>query len=291
MAETLLLPVDDSPASEQAVRLLCHWRGAPERIAPVLLNVQQRPVSLWPQPLPDPGALETALLAEGARIIAPAQAALGKAGHGVEHAVRLGIAAKTILEEATRRKASAIVLGSRGRHGLAALGSVAMRIVHGATVPVVLVKPEARLPAKFGVAARVLLPVDGSEPSRRAVECLARWRSWLGELSVDLLYVQTPLTVIEALLPPHRDALRHWSGGEAEHATKDARALLTEAGIRHELKISAGDPASCIAQLAGEGCDLVLMGTRGLGAAHHALIGSVALKTLEQSDVPVVLVP
>jgi nucleotide-binding universal stress UspA family protein len=36
--------------------------------------------------------------------------------------------------------------------------------------------------------------------------------------------------------------------------------------------------------------DLIAVGTRGLGAAHHALIGSVALKSAVLSPVPVLLV-
>jgi nucleotide-binding universal stress UspA family protein len=36
--------------------------------------------------------------------------------------------------------------------------------------------------------------------------------------------------------------------------------------------------------------ELIVMGTRGLGAVHHALIGSVAMKVALASAVPVVLV-
>jgi nucleotide-binding universal stress UspA family protein len=38
------------------------------------------------------------------------------------------------------------------------------------------------------------------------------------------------------------------------------------------------------------GCELVVMGTRGLGAAHYALIGSVALKVAAHAAMPVILV-
>ena len=41
----------------------------------------------------------------------------------------------------------------------------------------------------------------------------------------------------------------------------------------------------------GLGSELIVMGTRGLGAVHHALIGSVALKVAHASAVPVILVP
>jgi nucleotide-binding universal stress UspA family protein len=39
------------------------------------------------------------------------------------------------------------------------------------------------------------------------------------------------------------------------------------------------------------GSELIVMGSRGLGAVHHALIGSTALKVALASAVPVILVP
>ena len=63
------------------------------------------------------------------------------------------------------------------------------------------------------------------------------------------------------------------------------------AGIRHRLHLTIGDPATEIVHLARETrCELLVLGTRGLGAAHHALIGSVALKAAAHAPVPVALV-
>ena len=64
------------------------------------------------------------------------------------------------------------------------------------------------------------------------------------------------------------------------------------AGVPHEVEEAAGDVPGQIVRLAGvSGSELIVMGTRGLGAVHHALIGSVALKVALASPVPVVLVP
>jgi nucleotide-binding universal stress UspA family protein len=54
-----------------------------------------------------------------------------------------GATATKILEEATRRAADAIVMGSRGRGALrrALLGSTSEAVLRGAEAPVVLVKP------------------------------------------------------------------------------------------------------------------------------------------------------
>jgi nucleotide-binding universal stress UspA family protein len=203
-------------------------------------------------------------------------------------------AAPAILAEARRQKPAAIVMGTRGEgalHGFA-LGSVALRVVHRARLPVFLVKAGDRLPAAFGRRLRVLLATDGSKPAIRAAQRLVAWRSWLGELDVHLLWVQPPLTYVQTVLPPHDDVIGQWSDKEGKKATSAAAALLRKAGIVHHVHFSVGDAALEVRSLAEEtAAELVVLGTRGLGAAHHALVGSVALKAAVASPVPVLLVP
>ena len=206
--------------------------------------------------------------------------------------MRIGVPAQAILDEAAARRADLIVMGTRGRGGLSALGSVAMRVAHGSHLPTILVRHDARLPAELGLRVRALVPVDGSDHALKAAARLAGWSDWLGTTGADLLYVQPPLPLIQALVPPHDDVVEHWGGRESEQATRGAREVLTRNAIEHQVHSVAGEPAQRIAQLAAEmGSDLVVMGTRGLGAAHHALLGSVALKVAELSPVPVALVP
>ena len=55
--------------------------------------------------------------------------------------------------------------------------------------------------------------------------------------------------------------------------------------------ILVGDPAETIAKVAREqACDLIVMGTRGLGTVTGVLLGSVATKVIHLSDRPVLLV-
>jgi len=184
-------------------------------------------------------------------------------------------------------------MGTRG-HGMAhgfAFGSVAMRVAHGGPTPVCLVRPEARLPVDFGRRLRVMLALDGSEPALRAAQLLVAWRDWLGELDVQIVHVQEPLTLLEAILPPDRDLAEQWSTRAGKEASRDAREIFAKAGIRHHLHLGAGEPFREIALLAGQTqSELLVLGTRGRGAAHHALIGSVALKAAAASEVPVLLV-
>lgn len=288
----VLLPVDGSPSSTQALRLVAAYRGERSSLEPLLVNVQRRPVSLWPQPALDARAVDAVLHEQGLGVLAPARAALAEAGFAVRAEVRISIPAQALLDEAAHRGAGLIVMGTRGIGGLAALGSVATRVVHGAQVPVMLVRQDARLPAEFGLRQRVLLAVDGSGHALAAARWLAARPRWLGEASVDLVHAQEPLPLIAAMLPPHGDVLDQWSGRHSRELSRPAGEVLADAGIAHELHAATGEPARTLARLADElRADLVVMGTRGMGAAHHAFIGSVALGTAQLSPVPVLLIP
>jgi len=290
----ILLPFDGSPAARHAAELIAAYAGGLERLEPFVLNVQSRPVRFWPEGALDTGALEAALMDAGRSALKPAVERLAGAGFAVEAGVRLGLPADTILREASARQADAIVMGTRGHGALQgfALGSVALRVAHGNGPPVLLVKPEDRLPGMLGKRLRVLLAMDGSAPALRAAERLAAWRGWLGELEVHLAYVQQPLPLLQAVLPPHDDVIGQWSTQEGEQATQKARELFTREKIAHHLHLTVGDPAREVMVLAQTtSADLVALGTRGLGAAHHALVGSVALKAAALSPVPVLLVP
>jgi nucleotide-binding universal stress UspA family protein len=156
---------------------------------------------------------------------------------------------------------------------------------------VLLVQPDTRLPANLGRSLRVLVALDGSTQATRAVKELLGRQSWLGELDIELAYVR-PARLLDRYPPPEQQILERWGTQEAEEATRDARALVYAAGPPCRLHEPAGDPAEELVRLAAEvGADLVVAGTRGRGALHHALIGSVALKVAIGSPVPVMLVP
>ena len=289
----ILLAVDGSPASERPLALLEGYRGDAARIDIVALNVQARPVAFWPGSAIDIGAIESALLADGRSIAEAAAQRLHAAGLRAEPAVRLGFPAEAIVQEARSRAARLVVMGTRGHgalHGFA-LGSVAMRVAHASDSPVLLARPDVALPARPGRSLRVMLAVDGSEPALRAARAVSSLREWLGEPDVQMAYVQQPLSYLQTALPPHDDLIAQWSTRAGEEGTQAARELLAAAGIRHHLHLTSGDPATEVVHLARETrCELLVLGTRGLGAAHHALIGSVALKAAAHAPVPVMLV-
>jgi nucleotide-binding universal stress UspA family protein len=284
---------DGSPGALRACELIACLASRGEGAEVSVLNVQPRPLALWPGPGLDPGEVEAALREAGEAAVAPALERLAAAGVRAQAALRLGLPAEAILQEARSWRSEAIVMGTRGKGALQgfALGSVALRVAHGGAAPVLLVKPEDCLPPPAARPLRVLLAMDGSQPALRAAERLAAWRGWLGELDVHVVHVQEPLSLLAKLLPPHEDLLEQWSTRQAQEATRAARELLARSGMQSHLHITEGDAAREIALLAAQTkSDLLVAGTRGRGAAHHALLGSIALKAAVLSPVPLLLV-
>jgi len=293
VSETLLLAIDGSPASEKALEPVPSYRGRPGALAVSLINAQHRPPLAGPDMPIDMARVEAALREAGERVIARAAERLRPSGLPVEATVRLEGPTQAILAQSEAKSASLVVLGTRGHGALQgfALGVLALRVAHASGPPVWLVHPECTLPKAFGQNLRVLLAVDGTAPSLRAARRLVAWRAWLGQLDVQVAFVQQPLTFLQTVLPPHDDVLQEWSSRAAETAAEPARRILSKASIAQHLHITYGDPAEEIAHLAAHtGAELVALGTRGLGAAHHALVGSVALKTAVKTTVPVMLV-
>jgi nucleotide-binding universal stress UspA family protein len=292
MDPTILLAVDGSAADERALAWLESARPGVRGLRVVVVNVQPPPLVAWPAPGLDRRAVEAALLERGQGIAGPIAARLQAAGCAVRQAVRLGSPAEALMREAEEVGASLVAVGTRG-HGLLhgfALGSVALRVAHASPVPVLLVPPLARPLPTPDAACRVLLAVDGSEESERAADAVRIARAWLGEVEVRIAHVQEPLTLVEAVLPSHADLVRQWSRSAGEAAVAQARRSLDAAGIPAVLDLAAGDPAATILRLAQESeCQLIALGSRGLGAAHHAFVGSVALKVAAHAAVPTLI--
>jgi nucleotide-binding universal stress UspA family protein len=263
----LVLAFDGTPAAQRAARLVAAHQGAPTQVLALIVPPRE------------------ALAARAEEDLAAAREILQ--GLDVEYSVRPGFPPEVIVEEARDRAAQAIVSGTRARGGAMGLGSVASEILRGSEFPLVLVKEQARIPPALGGSARVVIATDGSEHSLRAAALVRAWLGWLGEVEAHVVHAQEPVPLLDKLVPPHREPAEREERDPVQgcaHALAGCKAVHTH--------MVAGDPASVIARLAADkDADLVVMGTHGRGARSHAVFGSVALKTVQWSPVPVVLVP
>ena len=139
----------------------------------------------------------------------------------------------------------------------------------------------------------MLLAVDGSEGAEQAVRRLLALRGDLQQpaaLDVHLLNVQRPVSGDVARFVPGR-TLEDYHREGSDKAIKPARELLEAAGLSFTEHRRVGDPGPSIAGMAAElGCDLIVMGARGLGSHTGALFGSVARSTAEHATRSLLLV-
>jgi nucleotide-binding universal stress UspA family protein len=137
---------------------------------------------------------------------------------------------------------------------------------------------------------KILLAVDGSKYSRRAVDYLAG-HAWLGDR--DGL---TVFTVVQALsqraIAIAGGALTHgYYADEAECAFGPVREALDDPKRTVAYDWTTGQPGEEIARKAqDEEFDLVVMGSHGQTALANIVLGSVATQVLARCKVPVLLI-
>jgi nucleotide-binding universal stress UspA family protein len=143
--ERVLLPLDGSDFSEQVIERSLSIAGEPKP-ALHLLRVLETPG--WASAPFDAGLVGQYIEAsrEEARETLAAEAArLEGQGYSVTWEVRDGSPGTEILAVAAERGASLIAMATHGRGGIGRLllGSVAQRVLNGASVPLLLIRPDA----------------------------------------------------------------------------------------------------------------------------------------------------
>lgn len=191
-------------------------------------------------------------------------------------------APEVLLDEA--RHGDVIVVGSRGLGAVRAimLGSVSLRTSSHAPCPVVVV-PEAA-PEPRG---RLVVGVDGSESSRRALRFALE----------HALTTDAEVVVVnswEVPLPEDRtDGHEEMFDRQSEEVVAGVLAEVIDDRTQ-ALEISAvrmqADPVDALLE-AGEGADLIVVGSRGRGGVRGLVMGSTSQGVLSRAHGPVAVLP
>jgi nucleotide-binding universal stress UspA family protein len=140
---------------------------------------------------------------------------------------------------------------------------------------------------------KILLATDGSEHGKRTIDQVTKLSATMSTpAQVHVLNVQEAPVVYgaaEVYLPYERAEQMVKAAGQK--IADDAAQVLRNAGLAPSAEVAVGDVAPTIVRRAQEiGCDLIVMGTRGMGAVGNLVLGSAATKVIHLSDVPVMLV-
>jgi len=140
---------------------------------------------------------------------------------------------------------------------------------------------------------RILIAVDGSSHSAKVAKAaIAQAAAYKKPPELHLIYVHLPVPTLGGLIKPvgHEELQRYYRE-EGEDALRGAKRLLDRANLACTIHILAGPVAESLASEAKKlKCDLIIMGTHGMGAVSGMLLGSVATKTVHLARCPVVLI-
>ena len=139
---------------------------------------------------------------------------------------------------------------------------------------------------------KLLIAIDGSESALRALGYVFDHKDFFSanpELVLINVHLPLPSPRAEAYLGSA--AFTQYYKEESEEALAPARALLAGKPCRVVERQVIGQPAAqIVAAATQEGCDLIVMGTHGRNALGNLLMGSVAMRVIAASPVPVLTV-
>ncbi|MFC6766820.1 universal stress protein [Natrinema soli] len=147
--------------------------------------------------------------------------------------------------------------------------------------------------------SRILVPTDGSELARRALE-EARTIAGLTDATIHVMYVVDDAAIAEPATDASlnevsldADVHRLFDRFEAvgEHAIGDIRATAAERGVDIVTAVRRGNPDEEILTYVDEqDIDLIVMGTHGRRGVQRYLLGSTTERVLRRATTPVLAV-
>ena len=240
------------------------------------------------------------------------EARLKAVGYPTEAILIAGNPAATINAYAEEHHSDLIIIGAKGLRSAFGilLGGVAQQVVEYSNSPALVVR------APYTGLERILLVVDGSPPSRQAVEYLVPLCPGGERQRCSWLPSSVEVTVMHVLPPPitQETTLRAWAlGPEALYPApippldtaaleaaeeRNGEALLAQAlDLLRMGKVEAssllvrGDAADEILQMVRrKKMDLIVCGSRGLSAISGWLLGSVSRKLVHYADCSVLII-
>src|SRR3990170_2782030 len=281
MIKTLLVPLDGSQAAETVlpyVELIASSTGAEV----VLLTVV-------------PEREESEQAGKALAYLERAAGELRARSLTCSPAVAAGHEAQAILDEAEARDAGLVAMSTHGRSGLMrwVLGSVAQKVIHGASRPLLLVRARDQADRPPAVIDRILVPLDGSQLSLTVLP-------YVEELAEALA---ASLVLYNAVLPldiyPGTEMTPARVGGIIDDLLAQGQSFLAEVAkeiegrgkVKVRSVVTIGFPVDEVVRVAAEvKAGLIALATHGRSGVNQIGMGSIADGVVRRSSLPCLLV-
>ena len=179
-----------------------------------------------------------------------------------------------IVARAEKAQADLIVMGRRGRHGLARLmvGPSTVRVIGHARCNVLVVPRAAEITGR-----RFIVASDGSRFGDAAAVSTARLAKIL----------HTPVTVISVTRPEHNEERRR----EARQVVQRLVSFLKQENLEVAGEVPHGRPDEMIVRTAeAKNADLIIMGSHGRTGLERVLLGNTSERVIDQTRCAVLVV-
>ncbi|MDE3034840.1 MAG: universal stress protein [Nitrospirota bacterium] len=287
----VLLAIDASPDSRNAAGMIKHLAVPPDLHVLNVVDVEALKHA-YDSPEMPAGYYETyrqevSEVAE--RVLHEMKAELAPHASHIRLIADTGDAAESIIQTAEEARAGLVILGQRGMTATPTflLGGVSQKVATYAPCSVLIVKePQPTLD-------RILLALDGSDESTKAVQFLAR-APFKGPMRVTAVLVWPGHHA--GLLGPAKGLRDMRSAAKTARAQGEALLRSTVAplsGKPYEVETEwlQGDPAfSLIEAAARHQAQMIVLGARGMKAVKRFLLGSVSQKVLVHAPCSVLIV-
>lgn len=299
METRILVPLDGSHLAEQALSFaMTLGRDLPAElvlfraisIPPDVQEALDR-ASLKSDPLME--RLET----EASEYLEAMSLLLSKTDLQFRHVVGHGLAAGAIVDYVRHMDIQLIVMASHGYTGIKRWrhGSVAERVLHSSSVPVLLVRAKESGSTGFpepSMCRRVLVPLDGSKVAEQVLPAVM---SIVQALQCEMILLRVPVGYTSGpftgpwYLP--QDSVFETADQDAQAYLQRLASHLKEQGAAVSTVTWTGLVAECIIDYAKiNDVDLIAMCTHGRTGIVRWALGSVADRVLRASDKPILLV-
>ncbi len=284
MYKTILVGFDDSVSSKAALTEAANWtkKHGGKIILVHAVYFDQEEFGIAPDQLEKRLKVGEKVCVETKEMLA------SEFGVDVHSLLCEGDPPEVILEVAAGKKADLIVLGTYGRRGINRLlmGSVTSQVIVNSPVDVLVVKKPCT--KCTGTYASILVPFDGSDASKKALERACRLSKMDGA-GVTVMYA---IPRYEEMIGFFRtSSIQKSLMEEARKITDVAKDFASAQNVRVETVIEEGPAGDKVVAAANRlSSDLIVMGSYGWRGVNKASMGSTAERVIMNASCPVLVV-
>lgn len=190
--------------------------------------------------------------------------------------------------------ADLVVTSTRGESGRLhwLTGGVARKLVSAIDQPVLLIQSAPTVNGKALRPKKLLVNLDGSEFSERTLVYARALAAAFGAEILLLTVPEVPEAEQFGAAPDRVLELRQQAEVELGRYLNDVASYIQDDCVSVRTIVTGSFPIRTIVQIAEtEQVDMIMMATRGRGGLDHLIMGSNAQRVVEQTTLPVFLVP